>query len=134
VIQTKCKIDIKISPSWPKGKHHMFSFGNEAQQPTLNQSIVDLDSDVEEALPATPKKRHVPFAVVPVPQKKKKKIACKICGQSRSISLWLGCGYKPKRNKKECTYWVHQHCIGVYARTEKELETIPFYCKNHGPK
>jgi len=66
--------------------------------------------------------------------KKSNKKICRVCGQSSQISFWLGCSYRnPKTKRQECKYWVHQNCIGLYYKTEKDLERVSYYCKKHAP-
>ena len=36
--------------------------------------------------------------------------------------------------QKNCSYWVHQWCVGLYYKKADNLAKVPFYCPEHGKK
>ena len=102
----------------------------------------DIITNAGDAAPASPKRIHPTVRANPLQPKKstapkakknsKGKEICRICGQSSQTSFWLGYSYRhPKTKRQDCTCWVHHNCIGLYYKSERGLEKVPFYCKKH---
>ena len=49
--------------------------------------------------------------------------------------MWLGCDHKNKlTGREDCSYCVHQWCVGIYYNKAENLAEFPFYCPDHGKK
>ena len=162
-LQTHCQVKIQVTPTWEHGRAHEYHSelpgslpDNELQpqpeaQPSTSGASTGAEGPVQEQVstsattPATPTKRHTTAAgATPQPPSKRArtKRSCNICklsgnaAQDPKQSLWLGCSYEDPRSKKmECSYWVHQTCIGFYYKSVEEIpDDMEFYCFVHRPK
>ena len=80
----------------------------------------------------SPKKRHHTFNQN---GNNVKENGCCICSETATKSMWLGCGHKNKlTGREDCSYWVHQWCVGLYYKRADNLAKVPFYCPEHGKK
>ena len=121
-------------PLWRNGKAHSYQSdydhqSSETAVPNINVPNIESTSELAGVTTASPAKRY------PTAKKtdKTSQNACQICGNSDDVSFWIGCGHKNKNTKKnDCSYWVHQWCVGLYFKTEDALKKMPFYCQRHG--
>ena len=130
-------MNLTLEPTWPKGKVHSYKSshpGDKVQPPPVND-VEPQPSTSEAELAVSPTKRH---CTVREPETSGRiahisRNACQICGETNNHSFWLGCGYKNNKTKKnDCSYWVHQWCVGLYYKTEVALSKVPFDCQRHG--
>ena len=133
---------MKLTPTWKNGKEHGYtsSFREEESDPANpQQNPTGVDDQPSEALaadslPKTPE-RHVEVEneATSANLPSSTEVKCGICGSIENTSFWIGCGYKnPITKIKDCPYWVHQWCIGLYYQTESSLGRVPLYCEKHG--
>ena len=130
-IQTGAHIDLRVMPTWPKGKSHQYhTTSAENHHEEEDQPSQDTEVDSEPADPG----RQV-LGEVSTDQRSvsvSRPNACRVCGQDTDHSFWLGCGYThPKTKRQDCKYWVHQKCIGLCYKKETDLGKVPFYCPKH---
>lgn len=135
-----------MQPTWSNGKVHCYKSNldiepstnvnkeNEPTEPTEQPQPQPSTSRLETHRDS-PIKRHPVVRVEPLVAKKKNlKQECRMCGVSEETSFFLGCGHtNQKTRRQDCQYWVHQHCIGLYYKKKSELQSVPYYCKKHGP-
>ena len=138
-------MSIKVTPTWRNGKPHNYSSARpepaadqqdasetvapEAQEPEPQQAR-PVWSALDDLIGGSPQKRH---PVVQIDVATAEREACQLCGSAAAISLWLGCGFKPKRGRQQCKYWVHQSCIGLNYKSHDKLAKVPFFCPAHMP-
>lgn len=151
-LQTHCRVRLIMAPNWANGKTHSYKSMIDApvkvQDNNDNHPPPTYAGDAAATnVPPSPKRMHPTVRVNPLqpiqkltnaqekaPCKKTNKEICRVCGQSSEISFWLGCSYRnPKTKRQDCKCWVHQNCIGIYYKTEKDLERVPYYYKKHAP-
>ena len=110
----------------------MARFGNINQQTQQihhkYQKYLNLNPTSSVVKPS-PKKRHHTF------QQNGNKVqekGCHICNETATKSMWLGCGHKNKlTGRDDCSYWVHQWCIGLYYKRVANLATPRFHSTAH---
>ena len=116
---------------WKDGKVWEYKSTNIADPPQVSEV-----SEVQGLVPTSsvvtpsPKKRHHTFKQN---GNNVKENGCRICNETATKSMWLGCGHKNKlTGREDCSYWVHQWCVGLYYKRADNLAKVPFYCPKHG--
>ena len=132
-MQTHCGVKLELIPTWKDGKVWEDKSTNIADPPQVSevsevQGLVPKSSVVT----ASPKKHHHTFKQNGNNMQENE---CCICNETATKSMWLGCGHKNKlTGREDCSYWVHQWCIGLYYMRADNLTKVPFYCPEHGKK
>ena len=132
-MQTHCGVKLELIPMWKDGKVWEYKSTNIADPPQVSEV-----SEVQGLVPTSsvvtpsPKKRHHTFKQN---GNNVKENGCRICNETATKSMWLGCGHKNKlTGREDCSYWVHQWCVGLYYKRADNLAKVPFYCPEHGKK
>ena len=94
--QTKCEINLKITPTWSKGKTHQYC--SRRLSSSTSDMAIERVVELPEPSQVTPEKRKE------TPKKRKqihartkqtwKVCGCRICGKSDNICFCIRCGHK----------------------------------------